>query len=331
MSAFTGMLLGATRKNGLVLWLIGAIFLAWLTPGWGAKGGVLHTEWLTKIGVFVIFLLQGFGLAPEALRRGLGHWRLHLFMQGWIFLGIPLMALGLLALAGERVDPALARGLFFLAILPTTVSSAVAFIAQADGNAAAGVFNTALANLAGILLVPTWMLWFEASVSAVAPDVWPIFRSLLVLLLLPFVLGQVAHRFLPPLGPEGKKRSRITTQGIIVFMVYAAFANSFRDALWARVGADVAWRSAAAAGLLLLLASLCVLLTARLSFRLPGDRVAAFFCGSHKSLAVGIPFAAAIFGTGGDAGLVILPLLFYHPLQLFLGALLLRWQAVLFR
>ena len=49
------------------------------------------------------------------------------------------------------------------------------------------------------------------------------------------------------------------------------------------------------------------------------DQIAIQFCGSKKSLATGLPMAAVIFGSGG-AGVIILPLMIFHQIQLMMCA-----------
>ncbi len=53
-----------------------------------------------------------------------------------------------------------------------------------------------------------------------------------------------------------------------------------------------------------------------------GDEIAAVFCGSKKTLASGIPLAALIFGNHPGLGLIVLPIMLYHQLQLFVCAAL---------
>jgi sodium/bile acid cotransporter 7 len=319
------------RQNSFVLLLLGAVAMGAWTPAWGASGGYLHSEWLTKAGVFVIFLLQGVGLSTASLRRGLGEWRVHLFTQSWISLGVPALVALARWLAGDWGGVEFWAGMWFLAVLPTTITSAVALISHAEGNVAAGVFNTVFSNIGAVLIVPLWVLAYEAASGAQMPALWPILKKLLLLLVLPFVLGHLLHR--PLLGAQKaiKRVSKPFTQGIIVFMVYTAFANSSANAVWDQVGLAYAVQAGVGAASLLIVVSAGVLVSARMVFASPADRIAAFFCGSQKSLATGIPFAVAIFGAhrGGDAiSVLILPLMFYHPMQLLLGAALCRWPHV---
>jgi sodium/bile acid cotransporter 7 len=56
------------------------------------------------------------------------------------------------------------------------------------------------------------------------------------------------------------------------------------------------------------------------------DRITAIFCGSKKTLASGVPMAKLIFGAHPGLGLILLPIMIYHPLQLIVGGILAqRW------
>jgi sodium/bile acid cotransporter 7 len=62
-------------------------------------------------------------------------------------------------------------------------------------------------------------------------------------------------------------------------------------------------------------------------FALPRtDEVAIIFCGSQKSAITGVPMAHLLF-TGPAAGMIVLPIIIYHQLQLWLGAWLARRYA----
>ena len=56
------------------------------------------------------------------------------------------------------------------------------------------------------------------------------------------------------------------------------------------------------------------------------DTIAAYFCSVKKTLAMGVPLAALIFGARADLPLILLPIMLYHPVQLFVNGLLAhRW------
>ena len=52
------------------------------------------------------------------------------------------------------------------------------------------------------------------------------------------------------------------------------------------------------------------------------DSPAVVFCASHKTLAAGVPMAKLIFAAHPGLGLILLPIMLYHPLQLIVGGVL---------
>jgi sodium/bile acid cotransporter 7 len=59
------------------------------------------------------------------------------------------------------------------------------------------------------------------------------------------------------------------------------------------------------------------------------DRITIVFCGSKKSLAAGLPMATVLFAAqgAGAVGLIVLPLMLFHQIQLMVCAeLARRWR-----
>jgi sodium/bile acid cotransporter 7 len=56
------------------------------------------------------------------------------------------------------------------------------------------------------------------------------------------------------------------------------------------------------------------------------DEIAVIFCGSKKTLASGVPMANVLF-PAASVGLIVLPLMLYHQIQLFVCAVLARRMA----
>ncbi|MCC5804907.1 MAG: bile acid:sodium symporter [Opitutales bacterium] len=315
------------RDNGFILCLLLMVPLAWLLPEAGRTGGWLRAEYLIKAGVFLIFLMQGLSLPTEQLLRGVLHWRLHAFVQSWNFLWAPVLGLVFVTAAAPFLNDPLHTGFLYLAILPTTVSTALVFTGAARGDVPGALFNTALSNVLAVLIVPAWCLILFAT-GGDLPPAGPMFVQLSLLILLPTLLGQAVRPFFGKVLPAVRSWFKPVSNGIICFAVFAAFADSFHNAVWERTG----WAAtgAAFAGVVVFLALVSVLVwrTARLAFASKETRIAAFFCGSQKSIATGVPMAAVIFSDGmaTELSLILLPLLFYHPLQLVLGSFLVdRW------
>lgn len=297
---------------------------AMIYPPLGARGGWLHTEWTTQIAVAVVFFVQGLQLPSNDLREGLMAWKLHLFCQSWVFLLVPGIAIGLGYPLRQWIPEELHIGLLYLAVLPTTIATSAAFTAQAKGNTAGILFNICFANFLGLFLAPTVLAWLLAAKSNVAPALGPMFLKIILLLLVPFLIGQLC-RFKVWEWAKKKKAflSQLTTW-MIFYIVYAAICN-FREqppetgghlSLWAAMGWTV--------GLLIVVQVLCALHLRFLRWPLTW-KSAAFFCATQKSMAGGLPIAGTVmagFTSGPPLAIVVLPLMIYQISQMIIGALL---------
>jgi solute carrier family 10 (sodium/bile acid cotransporter), member 7 len=325
---------GWLLRHWFLLGLAAAAGLAFLVPGMGAAGGPLRPEITTRVAVAIIFLVQGLSITPAALRTGALRWRLHLTVQLFIFLAFPLTMLVLDALGGRLLPGDLRLGFLLLAILPTTVSACVVYTATAGGNTAGALFNAIFANVTGVLITP---LWAAALLSArgEAQPLGPMIGEIGLLLLAPLVLGQLLRPLLMPerggpLGPRPPLLSVLPSL-MILYIVFAAFARSVESEAFDGAGAPALLVVAVVAVLLFLLAtSGAVVLGRRLGFD-RGDRTALIFCGPQKTLAAGVPMAQVLFAGNPGLGLILLPLMLYHAVQLAGGAPLIGRLAIMNR
>ncbi len=313
------------KPDWFLIGMAAAVVLAWLFPEPGAAGGWLYPELLTKAGVALIFFLHGVSLSFASLKEGTYRWPVHLTIQACTFLLFPLLGLGFLAIGGAWMPIDLRTGFFFLCALPSTVSSSVALTAAAHGNVAVAVFNATLSSLIGIFLTPLW-IGLVVQTSGQSMPMGGVILDLVLWLLLPLLVGQASRVFLAGWAARQKKRIGLVDRGTILLLVYTSFCDSFEQGVWSAHGLGPV--VATFAGTLLLFFVILALTTAisqRLGFS-RGDRIAAIFCGSKKTLASGIPMAQLIFAGHPGIGLILLPIMVYHPLQLIIcGVLAGRW------
>jgi sodium/bile acid cotransporter 7 len=302
-----------------------ATALAWAFPAPGAAGGWLHPELLTKAGVALIFFLHGVTLPGSELRAGAARWRLHVVVQAATFLFFPLLAWLTIRLLGAQLSPALQLGIFFLGALPSTVSSSVAMTGVAGGNVAGAVFNATLSNLLGIFITPLWVLVVLRAGGQPLP-VLPVVLDLVRWLLLPLALGQMCRPWLGGWAMRRKAFVKTADRGTILLLVYTSFCDSFANGVWtAQGGASIALVTVLAAGFFVAVFAAVSGAARALRFE-RGDRIAAVFCGSKKTLASGVPMAKLMFGANPALGVILLPIMIYHPLQLVIcGFLAERW------
>jgi sodium/bile acid cotransporter 7 len=275
---------------------------------------------ITHVAVSLLFFLHGAKLSREAVIAGVTHWRLHLLVLLCTFALFPLLGLLLKPVLTPLVTPDLYLGILFLCMLPSTVQSSIAFTAAARGNVPAAICSASASNLLGIFLTPLLVGLLTTAVMQGSSGLDAALQ-IATQLLLPFIAGQVARRWIGAWVERHKPLTRMVDQGSILLVVYTAFSEAIGQGLWHQVS----WGTLA--GLMLinvLLLGLVMGISAQLARRLGfnrEDRIAIVFCGSKKSLASGVPMAKILFA-GGALGAVVLPLMLFHQLQLMVCAVL---------
>lgn len=316
------------RANGFILGLIGAVALAFLFPSPGAHGGALHPELVNNAGIALILFLQGLSLAFEQVKSGAGNVRLHAIVQGFTFVVFPLVGLAFNALV-PRVWPsepeAIRLGFLYLCVLPSTVSTSVVLTAVARGNTAGALFNAAASNILGVIVTPL-LVQLLMNRTGSHGSFGPLLLQISLLTLLPFAAGMILRRWLHAVVDRHKKWVARISNGVILFIVYAAFCDSVKERIWQQHGMALTLQVVLCVVVLFTAISALAFGACRLLRLDRGDRIAAYFCAVKKTLAMGVPLAALIFGQRPDLPLILLPIMFYHPLQLFLnGVLANRW------
>jgi sodium/bile acid cotransporter 7 len=299
----------------LVRLLVLAIVLATVFPVTG--DGQYLARFASDAAIFLLFLLNGLRLPRHEVMRGIGNWRLLLPLVAWCFLGMG--AVGWIGWqAGLAILPdQVAVGLLFLGLLPSTVQSAPAYSSLAGGNVASSVVAAAVINVAGVFVTAPLFALVAGTASA-GIDAGGIER-IATILLLPFVLGQLAQGFAGNWVKHHKPLVSWMDRGSIAIAVYVAFSGAVEQGLWSRVDAP-AW-----AGLLVAVAVFLAvgfggswLLGGALGLARP-ERISFLFAGAQKSITLGAPLATVLFPPA-VAGLLLLPVLVYHLLQLVLSA-----------
>ena len=299
-----------------ILILLGTIALASMLPVRG--GQVAAANIAASAAVFIIFFLHGIKLSRAQVITALTNWRVHLALSLFIFGVMPLAGLGLSRLLDHWMAPLLAIGLLYIGVLPTTVQSATTYTSLAHGNTAISVVASALNNLVAIIITPLLFAFLAGRGSGVSLS-GDLGIKIAMILLLPFFIGQSLQRWLRPWVLRHPSVVRFFDQGSIAVAVYVAFSAAVVDGIWYKVPAgDFAMVGVGV--LLMLIIGFGGAWAMGGLLRLDrADRIATLFAGAHKSIAVGAPMAALLFPAGA-AGMVLLPILLYHLLQLMISA-----------
>jgi sodium/bile acid cotransporter 7 len=302
-----------------------AAFLAWLFPDPGIRGSWLHPEILTTAGLVMVFFLHGLALPFEKIKAGILHWRLHLAVQATTFIFFPLCGLAALALFAPSASPEVKTGFFFLCALPSTVSSSVALTAVAHGNVAAALFNASISSIIGIFATPLWMNIIYKTQESV--PVGQVIFDLVLCLLMPLIVGQLSRPLLSEWAVRHKPFINRMDRGVILLLVYTSFCGSMKMHVWNQYGISFPVIVLLSSLLLFFIAfQFTSFLSALFKFSF-NDKIAIVFCGSKKSLAQGVLMAQFMFPHNPALGVILIPIMIYHSLQLFLSSMLAsRWK-----
>jgi solute carrier family 10 (sodium/bile acid cotransporter), member 7 len=306
-----------------IIAILAAVTLASLAP---ARGDfAIFVGWLATATIVLLFFFHGAKLSREAVFAGLVHWRLHLTILACTFLMFPLLGLALAKAFPGLLPPTLWTGILYLCALPATVQSAIAFTSIARGNVPAAIASSSASQLLGVVLTPiiAGLITGAHGASAGLSGMGEIMLQILA----PFVVGHLLRPWIGEWVTRNKGLIGITDRSTIVIAVYSAFSAAVIEGIWSRV-------PIATLGVLVIVCA--IILAFALGFtaligRVLGfpreDRIAIQFCGTKKSIIQGVPMARVLFA-GPDVGIILLPLMIFHQMQLMACAWLARRYAV---
>jgi len=309
-----------------LLALLLMILLAYLWPQAGLKDGPLALGTITDIGVSVIFLFYGLRLSPEKLKAGLSNWRLHLLVQLSTFVLFPVLVLLVMQVVNADSSDLLWLGIFYLAALPSTVSSSVVMVSVAGGNMPAAIFNASISSLLGVFITPLWMGLF-LSTSAGTIDMQDVMLKLVLQVLAPVILGIILHNRFGAFAEKHKSRIRFFDQSIILLIVYSSFCESYARNLFG--GLSMLHLLGLGVGMLALFFLVYSIISgiSKLLNLTWQDKITAVFCGSKKSLVHGTVMSKVLFPDANVVGIILLPIMLYHALQLVIASILAQASA----
>ncbi|AMP10347.1 hypothetical protein CAter282_2613 [Collimonas arenae] len=309
--------------DNFTLLLVTTVLIASLLP---CKGQVaVSFNLITTLAIGLLFFLHGAKLSREAVVQGALHWRLHLTVLLATFALFPLLGLVLKPVLLPLVTPDLYLGILFLCTLPSTVQSSIAFTSVARGNVPAAVCSASALNLIGIFLTPL-LVGLVVVAHGQSHGSFDSIMNIVLQLLVPFVAGQIARRWISTWLDKHKVILKVVDQGSILLVVYTAFSEAVVQGLWQQLPLlSLLGLVAVVALLLFVMLTIATLVSRRLGFN-KEDEITIVFCGSKKSLASGVPMAKVLFA-GHTVGMVVLPLMLFHQIQLMVCAVLAKRYA----
>lgn len=306
------------KIDKFLLVMIAVIILASLFP---AKGAVkTGFQYLTTAAIALLFFMHGAKLSREAILAGIGHWRLHLLVFCSTFILFPLLGLMFKFITPGLLTPSLYLGLLYLCALPATVQSAIAFTSVAGGNVAAAVCSASASSILGIFLSPILVSVLMHTQQGNSDTLHAI-GSIVLQLMVPFIVGHLSRGLIGAWVDRHKKLINVTDRSSILLVVYVAFSEAVVEGIWHQVDAKALLAIIVSSMVLLVVVLMINTCAARLLGFNKADEITIVFCGSKKSLANGIPMANVLF-PASSVGLMVLPLMIFHQIQLMVCAVM---------
>ncbi|UMB59136.1 bile acid:sodium symporter [Lutibacter sp. A80] len=303
------------KIDRFVLAIIVVICLAYIFPQWGIPESKIPIDTISSVGISLIFFFYGLKLSPTKLKQGLKNWKLHILIQASTFLLFPLLVLLFQPFIQNEEQKIIWLAFFFLAALPSTVSSSVVMVSIAKGNIPAAIFNASISGIIGVALTPLWMGLFVQNTQTDFNFI-DIYIKLIVQIILPVVFGLLLQRFFGKYAQKYTKQLTLFDKSVILLIIYKSFANSFNDNIFSTVSIlDLLLLFITVLALFAMLFYLTSFLAKKMKFNIE-DQITAQFCGTKKSLVHGTVFSKIIFGHMSSIGIILLPLMLYHAIQL---------------
>ena len=304
-------------KNAFLWFLVLMVLMGYLIPYRESYNAYFNLGTFIDWGIVIIFLLYGLKLNLREVLNDVRNWKLHLLVQIATFVLFPLLVMPFYKIAQGNEFYVLWLSIYFLACLPSTVSSSVVMVSIAKGNVPSAIFNASISGLIGIFATPMLMHPFMENNSGGAVDQVAIIQQLLLKVLLPIVLGLLLNplckKFIERYGKLIGKFDRL----IILLIVYESFSTAFVNRIFGSVPPiTFAIIAVAVVGMFFIVYYLLQWASHRLHFNRE-DTITTTFCGSKKSLVHGSLFMMVLGIPDDNKVMFLLPIMLYHSFQLF--------------
>ncbi|WCJ41812.1 Sodium Bile acid symporter family [Euphorbia peplus] len=318
-------------SNFLPLALISGVALGMINPTLGCNAQKYS---LSKFSTCGIFFISGLKLQGKEIEEVAEAWPVAIFGLASLLLLTPLFSI--LILQVRLVPQEFVTGLAVFCCMPTTLSSGVALTQLAGGNPALALALTVASNLLGVLTVPFWISILLANGSGVSVPTAKLFRSLILTLLVPLLLGKVVRNSSEGLSMYIDKNSRILSLASTVLLSLTPWMQVSRSRDILLMVHPHVFIGTLGMGLLLHLALLgfntIALKTLSVGFGGRGSvlinkknaRTLIIIC-SQKALLIVVAVVEQLNGALGQPGLLVLPCVAAHINQIVVDSFLVNF------
>ncbi|KAK4593357.1 hypothetical protein RGQ29_017464 [Quercus rubra] len=220
--------------------------------------------------------------------------------------------------------------------MPTTLSSGVALTHLAGGNSALALAMTVISNMLGILIIPFSISKSIADGVGVSVPTEQLFRSLVLTLLVPLIVGKVLREFFKGLGDFADQNRKLFLKLSALFLSLVPWIQVSRSrSLLLRVKPAIFLVAIGMGALLhIILLAFNALAIKSLSAVSGGDKSifskrenasALVLVASQKTLPVMVAVVEQLGGAFGESGLLVLPCVAAHLNQIIMDSFLVNF------
>ncbi|MCG8335152.1 MAG: bile acid:sodium symporter [Proteobacteria bacterium] len=314
-------MLNFLKNQWFILALILSVILGMIFP----QAAVLNDgSRVTTVIVALVFLGMGFTLPSESLLIGLAKWKIHLFIQFFIFAFIPIFFIFTIPIFKSIISTEIYIGLLALAVLPTTISTCSVFTQISDGDVVLTLFNASFSNVIGVFVSPILLSLLLREVGRAMPMsvLIAIITGLALKMMLPLLIGQILRFVFLKTTAKLKKTIGVISNLLILTIVFFSLAES--------AATPMLWQNLRSMFIPVVYLTIVHLVLIGIAtgcarvFKFTGpETISVMYAAPQKTLAMGIPLLSAYFADDPLVlGIAILPLLFYHPWELFISGVL---------
>ncbi|XP_068662801.1 probable sodium/metabolite cotransporter BASS4, chloroplastic isoform X3 [Aristolochia californica] len=323
-------LLAFASANFLPLALISGVALGLANPSLGC---VAHRYGFSKFSTFGIFFISGLTLKGGDIGAAAEAWPAGIFGLSSILCFSPFFSKFIMKL--QLSPQEFVTGLAIFCCMPTTLSSGVALTTLARGNSALALAMTVVSNLLGILIVPFSLSKLIAGGIGVSVPTQQLFRSLVVTLLVPLILGKVFRSSFPWVAEYVDQNRKLFSNTSAILLSLVPWIQVSRSRPLLLMVKPAVFFIATVLGTLvhLILLGLNTFAVDILSF-LSGhskafsnkeNKHAVVIVSSQKTLPVMVAVVEQLGGALGEPGLLVLPCVAAHINQIIIDSFLVNF------
>lgn len=298
------------KNNWFFIGIIVVIAIAFAFP---AAGIFVREYGCLKIGIFLVFVTTGLTLETADILDQLKNIKVMIAALLSSLVLFPATAY-LLAKICFSSNPDFVIGVLLIAAAPATVASGTVMTAIARGNVSLSLFICVLCNFAAIVTMPFTLSLFLSIGDSIQLPAGKMFLSLVVIVLIPTVLGQLLRPKLEKTIEPYLKEFSIFAQLVVLLIIFNAVSSSTTKLVQA--GYAVIFLFAFMASLHVLFLIINKYISRLIKLPLPSEIAFAIHT-SQKTLSVTYLVWAGYFAV--DYPMALIPPIAYHLSQMILG------------